>query len=125
MGSVDSMSLEVGDTAASGSRHRSEDKQTEGWELSPAGRHPADGDEGRGSSMGCRLSTGNQKEPMVPTGSNLPVSSTGYEVCPLYNYLGITWTMFQEDLGSTPDSAPYSLCLWTSSLFSQNFASFL
>lgn len=63
---------------------------------------------------------------MVPTRSNLPVRSTGYEVFPsLYNYLGITWTMFEEDLGSTPDSAPYSLCLWTSDLFSQNFASYL
>ena len=123
---MDCMSLEVEDTAASGSRHRSEDEQTEGWELSPAGRHSADGDEGRGSSLGCRLFTGNQEEPMVPTGSDLPVSSTGYEVCPsLYNYLGITWTVFKEDLGSPPDSAPYYLCLWTSGLFSQNFASFL
>ena len=123
---MDSMSLEVGDTVASGSRHRSEDEQTEGWELSPAGRHSADGDEGRGSSLGCHLSTGNQEELMVLTGSDLPVSSTGYEVCPsLYNYLGITWTVFQEDLGSSPDSAPYSLCLCTSVLFSQNLASFL
>ena len=52
MGSVDSVTLEVGDTTASGSRHRSEDEQTEGWELSPAGRHSAGGDEGRGCLPG-------------------------------------------------------------------------